>query len=227
MEIKNLNKSFGTKTLYKDLSFKVAKGKIFALIGPNGVGKTTLMKLILGWDKDYSGQILIPNGLSLAYSPESPEFPEFLRGDELLDFFIGLGKSKENSKNLMDLLGLDPKSKTQIKNYSKGMKQRLGVAQALVGDPDILLLDEPTAGLDYFGQRLMTDLFKRLKSQGKTLILNSHLLLDVEQVCDQGLIIMGPGLYQTFDQVDFKEKSLGQMFMDLAVEKNRKDQDHE
>lgn len=137
MEVKNLNKSFGDKTLYENLSFKISSGKIFALIGPTGVGKTTLMKLILGWDKDYSGQILIPNGLTLSYSPESPEFQEFLRGDELLDFFIGLRKAKENSKDLMDLLGLDSKSKTLIKNYSKGMKQRLGVAQALVGDPDI------------------------------------------------------------------------------------------
>lgn len=194
MEVKNLNKSFGDKTLYENLSFKISSGKIFALIGPTGVGKTTLMKLILGWDKDYSGQILIPNGLTLSYSPESPEFQEFLRGDELLDFFIGLRKAEDNSKDLIDLLGLDSKSKTLIKNYSKGMKQRLGVAQALVSDPDILLLDEPTAGLDYFGQRLMTDLFKRLKGQGKTIILNSHLLLNVEEVCDQGLIIMGPGL---------------------------------
>lgn len=227
MEVKNLNKSFGSKILYKDLSFKVDEGKIFALIGPNGVGKTSLMKLILGWDKAYTGQILIPKGLSLSYSPESPEFPDFLKGSDLLDFFIGLRKAEENSKDLMDLLGLDSKSKTLIKNYSKGMKQRLGVAQALVGDPDILLLDEPTAGLDYFGQRLMTDLFKGLKNEGKTIILNSHLLLDVEEICDQGLIIMGPDLYQTFDRLDLEKKSLGQMFMDLAEEKKKRGQSYE
>lgn len=104
MEVKNLNKSFGDKTLYENLSFKIGSGKIFALIGPNGVGKTTLMKLILGWDKAYSGQILIPNGLTLSYSPESPEFPEFLRGDELLDFFIGLRKAEDNSKDLWETI---------------------------------------------------------------------------------------------------------------------------
>ncbi|MDO5028137.1 MAG: ATP-binding cassette domain-containing protein [Bacillota bacterium] len=216
MEIKNLKKSFGKKLLYKDLSFQVDQGQIFALIGPNGVGKTTLMKMILGWDKDYQGQIRLQGQKKLAYSPESPDFPDFLTGHDLMEFFIKLRGSQDQASELLSLLGLEPTSKTLIKNYSKGMKQRLAVAQALVGDPDILLLDEPTAGLDYFGQRLIIDLLEKLKDQGKTIILNSHLLLDVEKVCDCGLILMGPESHRSFSKEDLAQESLGQMFMDLA-----------
>lgn len=223
MEIKNLYKAFGSKVLYENLNVRIKKGEIFALIGPNGVGKTSLMKLILGWDKDYRGQIIFDDKERLSYSPESPAFPDFLTGRELLEFFTKIRKSGEDVQKVMDLVGLDFENKEKIKNYSKGMKQRLGVAQALLGNPSILLFDEPTAGLDYFGQREMAGLFMDLKKQGKTIILNSHLLLDVEKICDEGLLIMGPKLSRSFSKEDLSKKSLGDMFMDLAYEKARKE----
>lgn len=219
MKIKNLRKSFGTKTLYEDLNFEVNDGNIFALIGPNGVGKTTLMKIILGWDKDFCGQVIVDEHKVFSYSPETPEFPDFLTGREMMDFFIKIRKSSDDANVLLSKVGLNCNDKTKIKDYSKGMKQRLAVAQALIGSPNILLLDEPTAGLDYFGQMQMQELFKELREEGRTIILNSHLLLDVEQICDNGVIIMGPKLYKNFSKEDFKNISLGDMFMQLARQK--------
>lgn len=211
-------KAFGDHVLYENLNMEIDRGEIFALIGPNGVGKTSLMKMILGWDRDYKGQVVIDPERAIAYSPENPVFPEILTGLETLKFFIEIRGSQDDPRALMETVGLDPDSKTLVKNYSKGMKQRLGVAQALIGDPDILLLDEPSAGLDYFGQRQMQDLIRSLKEKGKTVVLNSHLLYDVEQICDRGIILMDRTRHRYFDQEDLAKNHLGDLFMELAQE---------
>lgn len=211
-------KAFGDHILYENLKMEIRKGEIFALIGPNGVGKTSLMKMILGWDKDYQGQIQIDPQEAIAYSPENPVFPEILTGLETLQFFIDIRGSQDDPRALMETVGLDPDNKTLVKNYSKGMKQRLGVAQALIGDPDILLLDEPSAGLDYFGQRQMQDLIKSLKDKGKTIVLNSHLLYDVELICDRGIILMDRTHHKHFDRGDLSDRHLGDLFMEEAQE---------
>lgn len=218
MKIQIKHKAFGDKILYQNLQMEVLEGEIFALIGPNGVGKTSLMKMILGWDKDYQGKIEAGPGQNLAYSPESPVFPEILTGLETMAFFIEVRGSQDDPRALMETVGLDPDNKTLVGNYSKGMKQRLGVAQALIGDPDILLLDEPSAGLDYFGQRQMQDLILSLKKQGKIIVLNSHLLFDVEQICDRGIILMGSKHFKAFDKKDLSDQHLGDLFMTLAKE---------
>lgn len=214
-------KKSDSKILYENMNISIKKGEIFALIGPNGVGKTTLMRMILGWDHDYTGAIKKDDFTKISYSPECPDFPGCLTGKELLDLFIEIQKSHDDSSALLEKVGLQANDATTIQNYSKGMKQRLGVAQALIGSPDLLLLDEPTAGLDYLGQRQMTDLFQAFKREGKTIILNSHLLLDVEQICDRGVIIIGPGLVRCFSREDLEDQSLGEMFLALAAEKQR------
>lgn len=225
LKLKNIEKSFKDKILYKNLNLELKKGEVFALIGPNGVGKTTLMKLILKWDENFKGEIDRKDNLSIGYSPEIPEFPEVLTGREVLEYFMevrGFKTSvrKEKSKELMELVGLFLEKDIKVKNYSKGMKQRLGVAQAMIGDPELLLLDEPSAGLDFFGQIQMQNLIRDLKNKNKTIILNSHLLYDVEKVCDRGIIIMGNENYRHFQKGEFQKKSLENMFLDLAKENN-------
>ncbi len=225
IKLNNIGKSFGKKKLYENLSLELKEGEVFALIGPNGVGKTTLMRMILGWDKDYDGEIIMEEGQCISYSPEIPDFPPILKGREVLEYFMevrGYGKKErtEKSRELMNIVGLEIEKDTQVKNYSKGMKQRLAVAQSLIGEPDLILLDEPSAGLDFFGQIQMQELIARLKEKNKTIILNSHLLYDVEKVCDRGIIIMGKNIIKHFDKSEFERESLEEMFLNLAEEEN-------
>lgn len=220
--LKNIKKQYKENILYENLNMEIKSGEVFALIGPNGVGKTTLMRMILGWENDYQGEILMNEGDTIGYSPEIPDFPKILTGREVLEFFMevrGMDRNsiKEMSLKLLETVGLED-SKTKVKNYSKGMKQRLAVAQSLIGDPDILLLDEPSAGLDFFGQVQMQELISNLKSNDKTILLNSHLLYDVEKFCDRGIIIMENGVYRDFQKSDFEKTSLGDMFLELAKE---------
>lgn len=221
LSIDRLRKNFGEKILYRDLSLNLEEGEVFALIGPNGVGKTSLMRIILGWDNEYQGRVGKKPGIRMGYSPENPNFPEILRGQALLEYYLEIeGWKREDrgkvARDLMDRVGLDPEKDTLIKHYSKGMKQRLGVAQALIGDPDLILLDEPSAGLDFFGQVQIQDLIRDLRAQGKTILLNSHLLHDVERVCDRGVILMGPDRVRSFTREDLERESLADMFINLG-----------
>ena len=225
LQIKNLDKSFGNHEIFQGLNFKVKKGQVYGLIGPNGIGKTTLMKMILGWDTDFHGEILKEPGSSIGYSPENPDFPSILTGSQVLEYYMevrGYPKKsrKKESADLMKLVQLAPDNKTLVCQYSKGMKQRLGLAQAMIGNPDILLLDEPSAGLDFFGQKMIQKLIQKLKGQGRSILLNSHLLADVNEVIDGGIILMGPGKARTFEKEEIKEKPLSQIFIDFAKEVN-------
>lgn len=217
LTIKNLNKKFDKKIIYENLDLELKKGEIFALIGPNGIGKTTLIRMMLGLDTDYEGEI--DKGQNkISYSPEFPNFPKILTGKEFLELVKYHHGSDDNIDQLMKNVGLDPDNKTKIINYSKGMLQRLAVAQSLIGNPDIILLDEPSSGLDFFGQMAMQDLIKGLKTSDKAILLNSHLLYDVGKIADRGVIIMGPNNFKKFSKEDFKEKSLAQIFLDFAKE---------
>lgn len=221
IKIKNLNKRFGNNEIFHNLNLEFEAGKVFALIGPNGAGKTTLMRMILAWDRDYEGEIIFNDNLRLGYSPETPYFPEILTGRQVLSFFMevrGIDKdtSKRESLKLMDEVGLDLKKDALVKNYSKGMRQRLGVAQALIGNPDVILLDEPSAGLDFFGQQEMQGLINKLKGQGKTIILNSHLLYDVEKVADCGYLFINAHTFRHFNKREFEKESLADMFISTA-----------
>lgn len=219
LECENLKKVYGKKSVVKNLSFHVNKGEVFALLGSNGAGKTTTIKMILGLTKKDDGKIEIHKDVKTGYSPDTPYFPPFLDGREVLSYYAAIQKipkkeSKDEITKLLRTVGLED-DKTKVKNYSKGMLQRLALAQALLGNPELLILDEPTAGLDAMGRIEMIQLIGRLKKSGKTIVLNSHILSDIEQVCDRG-IIMGKGsVLGTWDK---NEEHHGKSLQDIFVE---------
>ena len=188
----------------KQCSLEIYQGETFGLLGPNGAGKTTLLKLLLGIIRPTAGKATLmdkPAGDSgtksqIGYLPENPYFYDYLTGWEFLSYTAGLfgisGKAKNRRiAELLDLVQLDRHSaaKKQMRRYSKGMLQRVGMAQALINDPEIVFLDEPMSGLDPTGRFQVREIILSLKEQGKTLFFNSHVLSDVEKICDRIAIL--------------------------------------
>jgi ABC-2 type transport system ATP-binding protein len=184
------------------VSLSVEQGEIFGLLGPNGAGKTTFIKLLLSIALPTSGTATVL-GYTLGqralreqcgYLPESHRYPGFLTALDTLVFFgrlNGLPEStlKDKSKSLLEMVGLKDWLKVKTKKFSKGMLQRLGIAQALINDPKVLFLDEPTDGVDPIGRKEIRDILLQLKSQGTTIFLNSHLLSEIELMCDRVTIL--------------------------------------
>jgi ABC-2 type transport system ATP-binding protein len=183
------------------VSFQLESGQAFGLLGPNGAGKTSIVKMISGLLRPDSGSISLfgsdPGNpaarAQLGFSPEDPDFPKFLRAREVLDYFASLhgldqAERKRRIPETLAFAGLESEQR-QIRQYSKGMKQRLGIAQAILGRPKLLILDEPTADLDPIGRRDVRALIERLKESGVAILLNSHLLSEVERVCDNVAIL--------------------------------------
>lgn len=202
IEIHHLTKKVGKATLLHDIHFSIAKGEVFWFLGPNGSGKTTTMKCILGimrpteWDvKILSGSIDDTKIRSkIGFMPENTYLYKYLTWDEFLDFnaeFYGLtGEAREKRKTLiLEKVGLLTARKKRLNTYSKGMLQRIGLAQAILHDPEVIFLDEPMSGLDPLGRKMVKDLILELKSQGKTIFFNTHILSDVEALCDRFAII--------------------------------------
>jgi ABC-2 type transport system ATP-binding protein len=188
-----------------DLSLQVSAGEVYGLIGPNGSGKSTTMKVLLGLISPSAGKASI-FGLdsgdtasrgSVGFLPENPYFYKYLTGSETLAFYgklCGLSRKeiRERSDELLEMVDLTGARDRRLGGYSKGMLQRIGLAQALVGDPRLVVLDEPTAGVDPAGSRKIRDLVLELKGRGITVILSSHLLEQVQEVCDEvGIIFNG------------------------------------
>ncbi|MEX0602546.1 MAG: ABC transporter ATP-binding protein [Bacteroidota bacterium] len=189
-------------TALADVSFSVASGEIFGLLGPNGAGKTTFVKILLSIVRPSSGAATIfgkPHTeravrSRIGYLPENHRFPSFLTGLDTLLYFGGMHglrgtQLRQKSLDLMKLVGLQDWKHARIRKYSKGMLQRLGLAQALLSNPDVLFLDEPTDGVDPIGRREIRDLLKTFRDQGKTIFLNSHILSEVESLCDRVAIL--------------------------------------
>ncbi len=204
IEIKNLSKVFESRfgrtkvQALNNVSLNVRSGIIYGLLGPNGAGKTTLIKILLGSVYPTSGSARILNEdianykirAKIGYLPENHKFPPFLTGEGVLRLFAELkgvnGKDINNKiDELLDLVGMLKWKKVKVKKYSKGMMQRLGLAQALVNNPQLIFLDEPTDGIDPIGRKEIRDILINLKNEGKTVFLNSHLLSEVELVCDR------------------------------------------
>lgn len=207
----NLSKYFRSPFALKqipaliDLDLQIEPGEVFGYVGPNGAGKTTTFKLLLGFIRPSRGTCLLwgadPGGIAVkskvGFLPESPYFYAYLNVKEYLVFcgrLFGLPPQKlqRTIDALLDQVGLSAQKNKLIKHLSKGMLQRLGLAQALINDPELLILDEPMSGLDPLGRKEVRDMLLRLKRQGKTIIFSTHILADVETVCDRvGILING------------------------------------
>lgn len=198
--VKHFNR--GRIRALNDVSLMVPKGSAFGLLGPNGAGKTTLVKMLLGILYPTSGSAtLFGQPISqptvrdkVGYLPENHRYPDFLKGNEVLDYYgrfsaVPKEMRAQRAPQLLKLVGMDKWGTTKIKKYSKGMMQRLGLAVALMNDPELLFLDEPTDGVDPIGRKEIRDFIQQLKSQGKTIFINSHLLSEVELVCDSVAIM--------------------------------------
>lgn len=208
IETRNLTKVYRDfwgrqkKTALRALNLEIYRGEIFGLLGPNGSGKTTTIKLLLGLLFPTEGDALVlgkpaahvGKNERIGYLPEESYLYRFLTAEETLDFYGRLfnlppGVRKSRSQELISMVGLAADKKRTLKEYSKGMRQRIGLAQALINDPELVILDEPTSGLDPIGTRWMKDLILDLRKQGKTVILCSHRLDDVQDVCDRIAIL--------------------------------------
>lgn len=214
----HLTKSFKEKRAVRDLSFSIERGELFALLGSNGAGKTTTIKMILGLLPKGEGDIQIAQGTRIGYSPETPYFPPHLTGSEVLAYYGKLqglrGKLLvEEIRRVMQATHLES-NKIRVKHYSKGMLQRLAVAQALLGDPDMLILDEPTAGLDAVGRVEMMQLLREMNLAGKTILLNSHILGDVERICDRAVIIKDGVALTEWNRLDEHHQTLEEIFIE-------------
>src|SRR6201989_725810 len=187
-----------------NVSFEVKRGEVFGLLGPNGSGKSTTVKMLLGLLYPTRGHIEVfghsPRHVAtksrIGYLPEESYLYRYLNSHETLDFFGNLfqlpgAERDKRAEQLLEMVGLSKARRRQVGEFSKGMQRRIGLAQALINDPDLVILDEPTAGLDPLGCREVKDLILALARRGKTVILSSHLLSDVEDVCDRVVIYYG------------------------------------
>jgi ABC-2 type transport system ATP-binding protein len=208
VETRNLSKIYRDfwgrqkKQALRALNLQIYKGEIFGLLGPNGSGKTTTIKLLLGLLFPSEGEALVfgkpgtdvTKNERIGYLPEESYLYRFLTAEETLDFYGRLfnmpaATRRTRAAELIEKVGLERDKRRTLKEYSKGMRQRIGLAQALINDPELVILDEPTSGLDPLGSRWMKDLILDLRSQGKTIIMCSHRLDDVQDICDRIAIL--------------------------------------
>ena len=212
IEARNLRKMFGDKVAVRNLSLRVRRGEIFGFLGPNGAGKSTSIKMLLGLVKPSGGEAFVlgePSGdvevrRKIGFLPEDFRFYQWLTATELLEFHGRLcgmhtGRLHERVPYLLDLVGLASHRSKRLQGFSKGMLQRIGLAQALIHEPEVIFLDEPTSGLDPMGRRLVRDIIRAQRDRGATVFLNSHLLSEIEVTCDQVAFIRDGEIVATRD----------------------------
>ena len=203
--VKDFRPGFGlrAKRVLHGVSFDVQEGEIFGFVGPNGAGKTTTLKVLMGLIRATSGSAsILGHDVSesqyrnhIGFLPENPYFYDFLTGTEFLNFYAkvsGVPAQKRPGRvaELLEQVGLAYAGQSRLRTYSKGMLQRIGIAQAIVHDPDIVFLDEPMSGLDPIGRKEIRDLILRLNGEGKTIFMNTHILSDVEMLCHRVAILV-------------------------------------
>jgi ABC-2 type transport system ATP-binding protein len=190
LTVRDLRKRYGSTEALKGVDVTIGEGELFGLLGPNGAGKSTLVKIACGLVRPTSGTVQLSG--DFGYLAELFRFPDWLSADELLELHQKLASSDGGARerrDLLELVGLGEVPDRRVGAMSKGMQQRLGIAQAMIGDPRLLLLDEPTSALDPAGRRTVRELLERLRERGVAVLLNSHLLSEVELVCDRVAII--------------------------------------
>jgi ABC-2 type transport system ATP-binding protein len=242
IEIENLTKEFPTgfldlkkKKCLEGLSMEVETGEVFGFIGPNGAGKSTTIKLLMGliFPTAGSARILgkpisaVEMHRDIGYLPEQPYFYDYLTAAEVLDYFarfhdLTAADRKERVQRMLKKVGLETAGKIQLRKYSKGMLQRVGLAQAILHDPKLVILDEPMSGLDPVGRREVRDIILELKRDGKTVMFSTHILSDAETLCDRvGVIVGGKlrGVGAPGQMVDMKAQGMEILFK-LATASN-------
>jgi ABC-2 type transport system ATP-binding protein len=229
IEANGLSKTYGRTVAVRSLDLSVRRGEVFGFLGPNGAGKTTALKMLLGLVQPTAGtaQVMglppeLPESRArVGFLPENASYPLWMRGDEFLDAqarLCGVDRRtrRERIPQLLAQVGLTEAASRRLSTYSKGMIQRAGFAAALVHAPDLLFLDEPTSGLDPLGRRLILRIIQQLHSKGKTIVLNSHLLPEVDQVCTR-VAIMNHGMVREERELG-RGYSAGPLRVDLCVD---------
>src|SRR6266704_4500798 len=231
VEFRAQNRNAAKKIAVKDLNLSVHAGEVFGFLGPNGAGKTTTMNVLLGFVNATSGAAFL-FGVNvrepiarrrIGYLPELTYYYKFLTAEELLRFYARIfgirgAEAEQRIDLLLKLVELESARKRPIKTYSKGMQQRVGLAQALINDPDLLILDEPTSGLDPLGRMKVREIIQRLKNEGKTVLFSSHELGEVETVCDRVAIIKDGELKvegRVADLVEQHQANLEKIFLNI------------
>ena len=197
IKLEGIRKSFGPKEVLRGVSFQIEEGTIYGLIGRNGAGKTTLMNIMSGLMLADEGEFITDK--KVGYLPDLPAFYDYLTTDEYLSFLLQ-NQNPERVEELLELVSLP--AKTRIKTMSRGMKQRLGIAAVLVNDPDIILLDEPTSALDPAGRNDVKDILTKLKAEGRTIILSTHILADMDSICDKAGFLTGGVIAKEVDMAE-------------------------
>lgn len=233
LEVKNVVKTLAKKEVLHGITFSVEAGEIYGFLGPNGAGKTTTMKCILGLITPESGEISVlwEVGLTreakkkIGFMPENTYLYKHLTGREFLKFngsFFGLsGEDLEKKvEKLLQRVWLEDAGDSYLKNYSKGMLQRVGLAQSIINDPELLFLDEPMSGLDPIGRKKVKDLLVSLRESGTTIFFNTHILADVESICDRISIINKGSLIVAWEKVSGLKGHLEDFFIEKIEEHN-------
>src|SRR5277367_7157652 len=230
VEYRSREMRHATKVALNGLDLEVSAGEVFGFLGPNGAGKTTTMNVLLGFVQPSSGSaslfgIDVRQPIArqrIGYLPELTYYYKFLTAEELLRYYatiFGLSRSETDQRidRLLKLVELEPARKRPIRSYSKGMQQRVGLAQALINNPDLLILDEPTSGLDPLGRMKVREIIERLKTEGKTVFFSSHELGEVETVCDRVAIIHQGELKAVgrVNEITGRHASLEKAFLDI------------
>ena len=207
LTVKNVSKKYGELYALKNISFSLEEGEVIGLVGPNGAGKTTIMRIIVGLTKKYEGKLEMSSYLNIGSIIESPSFYPFMSGYDNLKYIATLNDvDVEKVRETIDLLGLSAAINKKVKGYSLGMRQRLGIAAALLRDPKLLILDEPTNGLDPAGIRELREYVRKIADEKNiTVLISSHILSELEKVCDKAIIIQHG---QVIDVLDLNKHNI-------------------
>lgn len=232
IKVENLNKTFGSFQALKNININVKKGEIYGFLGHNGAGKSTTINILTGLSKPTSGNCLVngyelsknlhPGDLHIGYLPEEPKFYPWMTGFEMLQYLGSIQNkvcSKQRINEIIDWIGLTSAAKRKVGGYSRGMKQRLGIGAALIHDPELLLLDEPSSALDPEGRSDVLKLILDLKERGKTVFFSTHILSDVERVCDTVAILNKGSIVQEKPLNDLLKENIMQVY-DITVKES-------